>query len=115
MSDEKFSEVNEALSTITPANFCEIIVISQETLKQQERVELFNGNLQAQGKKLYQLPKSPQQGGDFSNVKDYYGTLGSLALLNNEKTVALSCRHVCLKEDSYVYIETEKKRADTSG
>lgn len=108
VSDEKFSEVNEALSTITPANFCEIIVISQETLKQQERVELFNGNLQAQGKKLYQLPKSPQQGGDFSNVKDYYGTLGSLALLNNEKTVALSCRHVCLKEDSYVYIETEK-------
>lgn len=108
VSDEKFNEVNEALCTITPANFCEIIVISQETFKQQERVELFNGNLQAQGKKLYQLPKSPQQGGDFSNVKDYYGTLGSLALLNNEKTVALSCRHVCLKEDSYVYIETEK-------
>lgn len=107
MSDEKFNEVNEALCTISSANFCEIIVISQETFKQQERVELFSGNLQAQGEKLYQLPKSHLQGGDSSIIEDKYGTLGSLALLNNEKTVALSCRHVCLK-DSYVYIETEE-------
>ena len=107
MSDEKFNEVNEALSTISSANFCEIIVISQETFKQQERVELFSGNLQAQGEKLYQLPKSHLQGGDSSIIEDKYGTLGSLALLNNEKTVALSCRHVCFK-DSYVYIETKE-------
>lgn len=109
VSDEKFNEVNEALSTISSANFCDIIVISQETLKQQEQVELFNGNLQAQGRKLYQTPKSRKQGGDSPNVKDHYGTLGSVALLNNEKTVALSCRHVCLK-DNYVYIETEQNQ-----
>lgn len=107
VKNENFDEVNEALSEIALADFCEIIVISQNTFKLHEKLELFNGSHQAQGEKLYQSPKSHQQGGDSSNVNDKYGTLGSLALLNNEKTVALSCRHVCLK-DSYVYIETKE-------
>lgn len=40
----------------------------------------------AQGRKLYQ-----------SIDKNVYGTLGCLAFLNNTKTVALTCRHVCEK------------------
>lgn len=107
VKNEKFNEVNEALSKIALADFCEIIVISQDTFKLQEKVQLFNGDPLAQGEKIYQSPKSHQQGGDSSNINDKYGTLGSLALLNNEKTVALSCRHVCLK-DSYIYIESEQ-------
>lgn len=40
--------------------------------------------------------------------------MGSLALLNNEKTAVLSCRHVCEK-DSYVYIETEQNERISLG
>lgn len=86
MKNEKYEEVKESLTTTKSADFCELVVISQDDF--QENLEPFTGTLKAQGRKLYQSSKSQQQENDSSKVKDYYGTLGSLALLNHEKTVA---------------------------
>lgn len=83
--------------------FCKINVICQDDFN--ETVVPFNGNLRAQGMKLFQSTITEQ--GE-SSSESGYGTLGSLALLNNEKTVALSCGHVCVK-DKIVYIENERK------
>lgn len=112
VKNDKYEEVKDSLTTTKSTDFCELVVISQDDF--QENVELFTGTLKAQGRKLYQSPKSQQQENVSSNVKDYYGTLGSLALLNNEKTVALSCKHVCEK-DKYVYIESEQNERISLG
>lgn len=112
VKNEKYEEVKESLTTTKSADFCELVVISQDDF--QENLEPFTGTLKAQGRKLYQSSKSQQQENDSSKVKDYYGTLGSLALLNHEKTVALSCKHVC-KKDKYVYIETEQNERVSLG
>lgn len=53
VSNEKFDEVNEAMVSTASADFCEIIVISQDNFKQQEKVELYSGA----GKKVISVTK----------------------------------------------------------
>ncbi|XP_061183418.1 uncharacterized protein LOC133191699 [Saccostrea echinata] len=92
VDDSYESDIKNAFETVTSTDFCKIVVISKQNLK--EQVIPF-ARYQAQGTKLYQ-----------SLLEDNYGTLGCLAILNQERVVALSCRHVCI-ENSTVYIEHE--------
>jgi hypothetical protein len=93
-------DVKEALMAAPSSGFCKIVVIPQNKFK--EDVRLFTGKLQAQGGKLYQSNDARL----ITTSGDLYGTLGCLAILNGESTVALSCRHVCL-ENGIVYIEND--------
>lgn len=105
VKNEKYEDVKKALLETGSSNFCKIDVIRQGDFK--ETVVPFNGNLRAQGMKLFQSPTAQQE--ESSQKSDNgHGTLGSLALLNNEQTIALSCGHVCVM-DKIVYIENEQK------
>lgn len=103
---EKYEDVKKALLETGSSNFCKIDVIRQEDFK--ETVVPFNGNLRAQGMKLFQS-STAQQEESSQTFENGHGTLGSLALLNNKRTIALSCEHVCVK-DKIVYIENEQKK-----
>lgn len=105
VKNEKYQDVKKALLETGSGNFCKIDVICQEDFK--ESVVPFNGNLRAQGLKLYQYSTAQQEEGSQTS-ENGHGTLGSLALLNNKQTVALSCGHVCIT-DKIVYIENERK------
>ncbi|XP_048732174.2 uncharacterized protein LOC125649015 isoform X2 [Ostrea edulis] len=98
--DNHEQDVKEALTAAAPPSFRKIVVIPQNKFK--EEVKPFTGKPQAQGGKLYQSNDPRPMA--FSD--DLYGTLGCLAILNRESTVALSCRHVCVKQN-IVYIENE--------
>jgi hypothetical protein len=98
VNDSHVLDVKEALMAATSSGFCKIVVIPQNKFK--EDVKLFTGKIQAQGGKLYQS-NDPRL---ITTSGDLYGTLGCLAILNGESTIALSCRHVCL-ENGIVYIE----------
>ncbi|XP_056022708.1 uncharacterized protein LOC125649014 [Ostrea edulis] len=100
VNDNHEQDVKEALTAAAPLSFCKIVVIPQNKFK--EEVKPFTGKLQAQGGKLYQS-NDPRP---MTSSDDLYGTLGCLAILNRESTVALSCRHVCV-EHNIVYIENE--------
>lgn len=102
---EKYEDVKKALMATRSDKFCKIDVIRQDDFK--ETVVPFNGNLRAQGMKLLQSPAAQQEESSQTSGNGY-GTLGSLALLNNEQTIALSCGHVCVM-DKIVYIENERK------
>lgn len=80
VKNESFEEVDEALHATELYDSFALKVICQDDFV--EKVVPYN----AQGRKLYQ-----------SIDKNVYGTLGCLAFLNNTKTVALTCRHVCEK------------------
>lgn len=56
VKNEKYEEVKESLTTTKSADFCELVVISQDDF--QENLEPFTGTLKAQGRKLYQSSKS---------------------------------------------------------
>ncbi|XP_062593341.1 uncharacterized protein LOC134254825 isoform X2 [Saccostrea cucullata] len=86
------SDIKNEFEKVTSTDFCKIVVISEQNLK--EEIKPFAIS-QAQGMKLYP-----------SLSEHNYGTLGCLAILNKEKVVALSCRHVCI-ENNTVYIENE--------
>lgn len=105
VKNEKYEDVKEALMATKSGNFCKIDVIRQEDFK--ETIVPYNGKLRAQGLRLFHSPTA-QQGESSQTSENGYGTLGSLALLNKRKTVALSCGHVCIK-DKVVYIESEQK------
>ncbi|XP_056022709.1 uncharacterized protein LOC125649017 [Ostrea edulis] len=102
VNDSHEQGVKEALTAAaaSSSSFRKIVVIPQNKFK--EEVKPFTGKLQAQGRKLYQSNDPPP----IAPSDDLYGTLGCLAILNRENTVALSCRHVCL-EHNIVYIENE--------
>lgn len=100
----KFDEVKEALNATELCDSFAIEVIRQNDFK--ETIIPFTGEHQAQGMKLYQSPEKQQNSASQTTI-DRYGTLGSLALLNNEKTVALSCRHICIKGGN-VFFENEQ-------
>lgn len=105
IKNEKYEDVKKALMETESGNFCKIDVMRQDDFK--ETVVPFNGNLQAQGMKLFHSPATQQE--ESSQTSEIgHGTLGSFALLNNEQTIALSCGHVCVK-DKIVYIENERK------
>lgn len=97
--------MKKALLETGSGNFCKIDVIRQEDFE--EAVVPFNGNFRAQGMKLFQSPTAHKEEGSQTS-ENGHGTLGSLALLNNKQTVALSCGHVCIT-DKIVYIENERK------
>lgn len=105
VKNEKYQDVKKALLETGSGNFCKIDVVRQEDFK--EAVVPFNGNLRAQGMKLFQSATAQQDEGSQTS-ENGHGTLGSLALLNNKKTIALSCEHVCVR-DKIVYIENEQK------
>lgn len=105
VKNEKYQDVKKALLETGSGNFCKIDVVRQEDFK--EAVVPFNGNLRAQGMKLFQSATAQQDEGSQTS-ENGHGTLGSLALLNNKKTIALSCEHVCVR-DKIVFIENEQK------
>lgn len=90
VKNESFEEVDEALHATELYDSFALKVICHDDF-----VEKIVPYLQAQGRKLY--PSTDRNG---------YGTLGCLAFLNNTKTVALTCRHVC-KKDSNAFIDNE--------
>ena len=106
MRDDDYKEIESLLRT-KPDGFSELEVISRREFK--ENIVPFCGTRRAQGRHLYpsNLLASETQ-------NDTFGTLGCLAKLNEEKTVALTCYHVC-KRGGTVYIENEQKERAVLG
>lgn len=106
VKQEKYEEVlhatNQATNQTCSNYFPEVQVLSDDNFE--ETVEPYTGVPQAQGMKLYQLPEEPKMGDDL------YCTLGSLALLNDKDTVALSSRHICENGDS-LYIDKNHRQS----
>lgn len=91
VKQEKYNEVLQATDIASRDYFPEIEVLCDDNFK--ETVEPYHGFPQAQGMKLFKLFEKPEQGDDL------FCTLGSLALLNDTETVALSSRHICGNSD----------------
>lgn len=83
VKDENYTEIEKALSAAKLGDFPDIFITPKSAL--QEKIMAFHGNSQAQGRRLYP-----------SGNEDNFGTLGCLANLNSNMTVALSSYHVCL-------------------
>ena len=106
MRDEDYKEIKSLLRT-KPDGFPELEVICQGEFR--ENIVPFCGTRRAQGKHLY-----PSNFLASETQEDTFGTLGCLAKLNEEQTVALTCYHVC-KRGGTVYIENEQKERAVLG
>lgn len=107
VKNERFDEVKEALNATGFFDSFAIEVIRHNDFK--ETIIPFTGEHQGQGMKLYQSPEKQQYSASQTSI-DRYGTLGSLALLNNEKTVALSCKHLCIQGGNVFFEKEQNKR-----
>lgn len=85
VKDEKYSDIKSALYAKKPNDFPGIVIMRQDEIK--EEFEAYCGGNRAQGRRLYP-----------AGNEENYGTLGCLAILNNETTVVLSSYHVCMDE-----------------
>lgn len=106
MRQEKYNEVLQATNKASANYFPEIQVLCYDNFE--ETVVPFNGVPQAQGMKIFQLSEEPEQGDDLCC------TLGSLALLNDTDTVALSSRHICESSDLLFIDNIDKKHQQST-
>lgn len=94
---EKLEEVRNALSTVQLTEFPDIVIVCQSQFEE-NYVPLCGRDI-AQGRKLLLHQNKTNE--------EKYGTLGCLAILNGNQTVALTCKHVFIESET-VYIENDR-------